>query len=325
LRDAFKSEALADRLGAKIAYKSDGVPLFVFEMIRGLKESAAVERLPDGSYVQASVISEIEVPSAIRDLIGARLKGLSDDDRNLLDAAAVHGVEFDPDLVARAVDIKPIQALQRLAALERNTGVVRAEGSGYRFDHHQIQEILYAELSLALRAGYHALLADARVARDGLADLEQPTGEPAHFVALHHFRGPTPRAAKRYLQPALDHLSSAYRRDAEVELLLVALTSEELLSDKERCEMLIRKGITHRGLGQRAEEGDALREAVQLADAEADEARQRSELQRNSAACSAPSDTRKRRSKGSSTRTTAESPSSTSGATPRRSPASRSM
>ncbi|MHC4225632.1 MAG: tetratricopeptide repeat protein, partial [Planctomycetota bacterium] len=133
-------------------------------------------------------------------------------------------------------------------------------------------EILYAELSLALRAGYHALLADARVARDGLADLEEPTGEPAHFVALHHFRGPTPRAAKRYLQPALDHLSSAYRRDAEVELLLVALTSEELLSDKERCEMLIRKGITHRGLGQRAEEGDALREAVQLADAEADEA-----------------------------------------------------
>jgi serine/threonine-protein kinase len=37
-REAFGSESLADRLGAKIAYKSDGVPFFVFEMIRGLKD-----------------------------------------------------------------------------------------------------------------------------------------------------------------------------------------------------------------------------------------------------------------------------------------------
>ena len=37
LREAFRSEALADRLGAKIAHQSDGLPLFVLEMIRGLK------------------------------------------------------------------------------------------------------------------------------------------------------------------------------------------------------------------------------------------------------------------------------------------------
>ena len=38
--------------------------------------------------------------------------------------------------------MKPIQVLPRLAALERRSGVVRAHGSGYRFDHHQIQELL---------------------------------------------------------------------------------------------------------------------------------------------------------------------------------------
>ncbi|MHC4452847.1 MAG: serine/threonine protein kinase, partial [Planctomycetota bacterium] len=38
LADAFKSTDLAERLSGKIAIKSDGVPFFIFEMIRGLKE-----------------------------------------------------------------------------------------------------------------------------------------------------------------------------------------------------------------------------------------------------------------------------------------------
>ena len=38
LREAFGSEMLAEKLAGQIAYKSDGVPFFIFEMIRGLKE-----------------------------------------------------------------------------------------------------------------------------------------------------------------------------------------------------------------------------------------------------------------------------------------------
>ena len=37
---------LADRLGAKIAYKSDGVPFFVFEILRGLIDGGVVARRP---------------------------------------------------------------------------------------------------------------------------------------------------------------------------------------------------------------------------------------------------------------------------------------
>ena len=82
LEDAFKSQRLAEKLGGKIALKSDGVPFFVFEMIRGLREGQFITELPDGSYVETRVIEEIEVPSAVRDLIEARLSGLSDADRD---------------------------------------------------------------------------------------------------------------------------------------------------------------------------------------------------------------------------------------------------
>ena len=132
LQDAFKSEALAEKLGGKIALKSDGVPFFVFEMIRGLKEGQFVEQLPDGTWVDTKVIEEIEVPSAVRDLIEARLRGLSDEDRSLLDMGAVQGFEFDAGLTARVRDMKTIAVLERLAAIERRSGVIRC-GAGCRF------------------------------------------------------------------------------------------------------------------------------------------------------------------------------------------------
>jgi len=151
LRDAFRSEVLADRLGAKIAYKSDGVPFFVFEMIRGLKEGNFITELADGSWVESKVIEEIEIPGAVRDLIEARLADLSDGDRNLLDVSSALGFTFDPDLVARACEHLTVHVLQRFAAIERRLGIIQPEGRAYRFDHHQMQEVLFADLSDPLR------------------------------------------------------------------------------------------------------------------------------------------------------------------------------
>ncbi|MGQ0613573.1 MAG: serine/threonine-protein kinase [Planctomycetaceae bacterium] len=254
LSETLRSEALVARLGAQIAEKSDGVPLFVLEIVRGLTEKSAEE------------ITSIEVPSAVRDLIGARLKGLSDDDRNLLDAAAVQGFTFDPDLVARALEVKPIQVLQRLAALERRSGVVHAHGSGYRFDHHQIQEVLYSGQAAALRANYHTLTADALAAREKLADQESPGGAAAYFMAFHSLRGTNPAAAKRYLKGALAHVDNEYRNDAHVGLCALALGTPGLLDDRERCEILIQLGTKQGHLGRLPEQGAAIQEAVTIAD-----------------------------------------------------------
>ena len=78
LEDAFQSEALAEKLGIRIAKKSDGVPFFIFEMIRGLKEGQFIKQQADGTYVQTQMITDIEVPSAVKDLIEGRLKGLTE-------------------------------------------------------------------------------------------------------------------------------------------------------------------------------------------------------------------------------------------------------
>jgi tetratricopeptide (TPR) repeat protein len=254
LSETLRSDALVQKLGGQIAQKSDGVPLFVLEIARTLQEKDADE------------ITDVEVPSAVRELIGARIQGLNDDERNLLDCAAVQGFTFDPDLVARALEVKTIQVLQRLAALERRSGVVHAHGSGYRFDHHQIHEVLYSEQPLALRANYHTLTADALEARGKLAEVEQPEGEAAYFIAHHRLRGTSPMGAKRYLNGALAHVDNDFRNDAFVGLCCSALETPDLLSAQERGEILIRKGEVLGHQGRRAQEAAALEEAVSIAD-----------------------------------------------------------
>jgi tetratricopeptide (TPR) repeat protein len=243
LLDAFGSEKLAEKLGVKIAYKSDGVPFFVFEMIRGLREGQFITELPDGTYVETREIERIEVPSAVRDLIEARLAGLTDEDRSLLDVAAVNGYEFDPDLVARVRGVPRVFVLERLAAIERRSGVVRNEAGSCRFDHHQIQEVLYADLTTGLRNEYHSLLASVFAQREEVVTTmgDVQPGELARFLALHHLKGRRRDEALPFLVPALEHLLRCYRNEELLELSDLALNEAKLLDDSDRCGILGRR------------------------------------------------------------------------------------
>ncbi|MHC4973898.1 MAG: serine/threonine-protein kinase [Planctomycetota bacterium] len=262
LREAFKSESLADKLGAKIAYKSDGVPFFVFEMIRTLKEGGYLRQKADGSYEQATQITDISVPSAVKDLVEARLRELTESQRAILDVGAVQGYAFDPDLVARVLEEKRVRVLRDLAEIERRLGIVRGEAGTSQFDQYQIQEVLYQGLPPDLSAEYHALLADALEEREGAAE----KGENTYFLASHHLRGNRPRAALPYLDRALDHLASAYRNDEALELAERVLDTD-LLGDAERIGVLLQKADRLGHLGRREDERRTLVEVNTLADA----------------------------------------------------------
>jgi tetratricopeptide (TPR) repeat protein len=267
LEDAFKSEALADKLGMKIAKKSDGVPFFVFELIRGLKEGQFIKQLPDGSYVQTQIIEEIEIPSAVKDLIEGRLRGLSEQQRMILDVGAVQGMTFDPGLVAVVLEEKRVRVLQKLAEVERRFGVIRGESGTIQFDQNQIQEVIYRSLLPDLRAEYHTLLAEAYADRlDGEA-----AGDDACFLASHHLRGIRPKEGLPHLLPALEFLEKSYRNDDALVLCRDALATTGLLEGTSRVEILLQKTARLDLLGRRDEQRTAVDEAVALADEAGDD------------------------------------------------------
>jgi len=262
LQDLFKSEGLADKLGGKIAYKSDGVPYFVIELVRGLKDSALLKQLPNGSYVQTQQITDIEVPSAVKDLIAGRLRELSKDERAILDIGAVQGFEFDPDLVARVREMKRVQVLETLADLERTRGIVRGHGRKYRFDQNQIHEVVLAEISEPLREEYHKLIAESFIDREDLTP-EDAEGEESLFIAEHMLKSDSPRQGLKYATKALDHLEQMSRHGAFVTLADLALPATR--GDK-KVELLTRKASA---LGEQLRGDDqaaVIDEAVRLAE-----------------------------------------------------------
>jgi serine/threonine-protein kinase len=213
--------------GRAIAHKAEGVPLFVVEMMQA-----------EGT----------EIPSAIRDILGARLEGLTYETRMILDAGAVQGFEFDAELVAKVLECPLVKVLQDLAQIERHSGLVRATGRTYRFDHKQLQEMLYVELPPRLREEYHALLAEAY------------EGDDPHFLALHHLRGSRPKEGLPHLLDALENLHRRHLSEAVIELAELALPH---LEGEDRVEVLVRLERGQNRLGR--VEGTPLEEALKLA------------------------------------------------------------
>ena len=117
--------------------------------------------------MQTQVIDQIEVPSAVKDLIDNRLRGLTEDQRAILDVGAVHGMSFEPALVALVLEEKKVRVLRQIAEIERRFGLVRGEAGSCAFDQNQIQEVLYQELLPDLRTEYHTLLAETHAERCG--------------------------------------------------------------------------------------------------------------------------------------------------------------
>jgi len=276
LEDAFQSEDLAEKLGVRITKKSDGVPFFIFEMIRGLKEGQFIKQQADGTYVQTQVIDAIEVPSAVKDLIEARMRGLTEDQRAILDAGAVQGMTFEPALVAHVLEEKKVRVLRQIAEIERRFGLVRGAASCCAFDQNQIQELLYQELLPELRTEYHTLLAEAYAKRCGAKLI----GDDAVFLVHHHLRGSRPTEALPYLESALEHLENGYRSEALLDLAGRALKVEGLVEGKQRVDVLLRQAGGLDLLGRREEQRAALDEASALAD-QTDDGRLRAKVRQS--------------------------------------------
>jgi len=268
LIDALGSERLAAALLERIATKSGGKPLYVFEILRALREGQFLGRQPDGTWITTKEIRELLVPETVRDLVMARAAELEAEDRRLLELAACCGFEFDPGLLADAAGTDRIPLLRRLGRLERSTHLVRSIGRSYAFDDHPVQEMLYSALDPVRRRRFHAALGRALEARIG-ADrraADEIDGGAAVALCRHFLKGGTPGKAGRYLDAALEHLARGFLSDPAVELMDLALAANRLLAGLRRARILVKKASHLDLLGWRDEERVALTEALTIAE-----------------------------------------------------------
>ncbi len=238
---------------------TEGNPFFVAEVVRLL----AANRLEPGGDGTWSVA----VPQGVREVIGRRLGGLSEDCNAILRVASVIGRDFGAKLLARVAEVEPDELLSLLE--EAGAGGLVEEVPGaighHRFSHALVRETLYAELTTIQRVRYHRRVAET------LEELYGPAS-PVHLNELaHHYLEAAPsgdlHAAVAYARMAAERAVELLAYEEAVRLYESALQALELLGggDDMRSQMLLGLGDAMWRSGDEAGASTAFREAVEAA------------------------------------------------------------
>jgi DNA-binding winged helix-turn-helix (wHTH) protein/tetratricopeptide (TPR) repeat protein len=235
---------LAATLTETVHTRTGGHPLWLSTLLEDwiaqgmLRESGGRWELT----TTVAALSE-ELPVSLRQLIERQFHRLSNDDRALLDAAAVHGPDFCADALADMLDWNldtveaRCEALAAAGGLIRDTGLLqcpngRVAGT-YDFVHQLYQEVLYSRLPPARRARLHQRMAEGTEARFG-----ERAHEVASQIGMHFLRGHYAERAIRYLTMAAQ---AAFNRTANAECLEFLRLAEGALPDLPPGEARLRR------------------------------------------------------------------------------------
>ena len=194
--------------------RTDGVPLFVASVIEEVLARAA----QSGTEAMAGdELARITIPENVTAIIDRYVLRLSPERRELLSAAAVCGIDFRIETLARVLDREAVEIADSCDQMmreqlwlavqgERDTGDLQEASHAFR--HAIFREVLYERLPPSIRAALHRKVGTAL--EQGRADGQAVT---AAQLAMHFDRGRSTGAALRYYaeaaESALAHLSPA--------------------------------------------------------------------------------------------------------------------
>lgn len=232
LSDDDAARLLAARIGIKVLppelvefcrKRAGGHPLFLEELLRELLDSGALSVV--GGTVKARLEGAVAIPRSLRTLIMARMRRLAQEDRAVLQAAAILGEPVPIEVVAALLGQR-LSAVSRVIAGLVSRDLLRSTGPAQASFASPIHaEILLDVIPPEARRELHAAAASAYLAVVG-----EDAVEPAERIAEHLYHaGDRDRAASFFARAALHKA-----RGRQVEPALRLITRALDLADHER-------------------------------------------------------------------------------------------
>ena len=215
-------KALPAEVLRQIVEKTDGVPLFVEELVKMILEAGLV-REDAGGYGLNGPLPPLAIPTTLQDALMARLDRLAAV-KTVAQVAAVLGREFSYPLL-RAVapgDETTLQhGLSQLIDAELLYQRGRPPQATYVFKHALVQDVAYQSLLRSTRQRYHQRIAEVLEAQFPDTAATQP-----ELLAQHHTEAGLAEQAIVYWQRAGER---ALQRSANVEAIHHLVKGLELL------------------------------------------------------------------------------------------------
>jgi class 3 adenylate cyclase/tetratricopeptide (TPR) repeat protein len=177
------TEEIDGDLEELILEKTEGVPFFIEEFLRSLKELKVIERR-DGKYHLAKDIQDVAIPSTIQDVIMARVDSLPEDAKEVLQTASVIEREFSYGLIKRVTGLTEQELLSCLSAL-KDSELIYERGiypeSTYIFKHALTREVVLDSILSRKKKSFHKEIGNA------IEDLYADRIEEQYELLAYHY------------------------------------------------------------------------------------------------------------------------------------------
>jgi class 3 adenylate cyclase/tetratricopeptide (TPR) repeat protein len=179
------TENLERKLEELILEKTEGIPFFIEEFIKSLKDLGIIEP-KDRVFCLAKDRADIAIPSTIQDMIMARVDSLPEAAKGVLQTGSVIEREFSYDLIKRVTGLPEQELLSHLSAL-RDAEILYERGiypqSAYIFKHALTREVVYDSILLSKKRKLHLETGAAieEIHKDNLNEYYAILAE--HFIA----------------------------------------------------------------------------------------------------------------------------------------------
>ena len=193
------TEELDRDLEEFILEKTEGIPFFIEELIRSLKDLKIIER-KNNRYHITKDIKEVTIPATVQDVIMARVDSLPEGTKGLLQTVSVVGRESSYDLIKQVTGLTEEELLPYLSVL-KDSELLYERGiypqSTYVFKHAFTQDVAYDSLLLKRRKEIHGKIGEV------IESLYPDRLEEYHeLLAYHYGRSSSTDKAIQYLNLA---------------------------------------------------------------------------------------------------------------------------
>jgi predicted ATPase/class 3 adenylate cyclase len=151
------TEDIARDLEELILEKTEGIPFFIEEFIKSLKDLKIIERR-ENRYHLARDILDVTIPGTIQDVIMARVDSLPESTKEVLQAGSVIEREFNYELIKQVTDLPEKELISHLSAL-KDSELLYERGiypqSSYIFKHALTREVVYDSILTRKKKNLH--------------------------------------------------------------------------------------------------------------------------------------------------------------------------
>jgi class 3 adenylate cyclase/tetratricopeptide (TPR) repeat protein len=217
--------------------RTEGNPFFIEESVRDLVESGVLAG-PRGGYRLEGDQRTIHVPATVEAVLAARIDRLAQDEKRLLQSAAVVGKDVAIGLLRTIADMDEDALRRNLAELESAEFLYVARllpSPVYTFKHALTHQVTYSRMLLERRRVLHRRIVEALESAH-----PDPDTEEVELLAHHAYRGEIWQPAVRYARQA--GVATAFRpahREAVTRFEQALEALQHLPESRERIELAI--------------------------------------------------------------------------------------